>query len=231
MSDVRSMNDVRRFMRYILPGLAYAIELLIALIFSKDIDINQLKDFDYIGVVFGVFLASGAMGYIFSIIYFGTLWKYKYAPDYRPVFISLKNKTQIINQDEKIISVENLTKDDAKSLISLYWYHNIVESERIKGINPYVDRLLDITHGLGAFLIGTFFSIIPWIIIHTFWINKYKDLIILVCWAVLLYIIHLNYKTIQKKSETLSSSTILSELLNEYKKNQELVRIYLMKLN
>ena len=228
------MNDVRRFMRYILPGLACAIELLIALIFSIDININELKNFDYIGIgaVFGVFLASGAMGYILSIIYFGIVWftpNCIFATDHRSVFAILKDKIQLINEHEHDINSDNLTKRDAWTISSLYWCHN-KEKKQIKGIDPYIDLLLDIYHGLGAFLIGTYLSLISWSLINLFNIDKSYGviyyIIIHALWLILLYLIWVNYKNARNGADELVKSTLLSSLLEDYNKgNEEPVRI------
>lgn len=63
------MDEARRFLRYILPGLVFPVMLLITLLIS---DTNEIINFlrndsdkQIIGVIGGVFLASGVLGYIF----------------------------------------------------------------------------------------------------------------------------------------------------------------------
>lgn len=67
------MKDVRSFLRYILPGLVFSIWLLITLLISdteKTICLlKEARDKAIIGVIAATFLTSGALGYIFSVIY------------------------------------------------------------------------------------------------------------------------------------------------------------------
>jgi len=58
----KNMSDVRRFMRFVLPGLSSVIILLIALIIlnsSKMSCFVKSKNLNDIGVIIGLFLASG----------------------------------------------------------------------------------------------------------------------------------------------------------------------------
>ena len=73
------MDEIKRFMRYTLPGLVCTLQLIIAFIFSDTITVkcfynNYLKSSNDFGIVLGIFFVSGAIGYILSSIYFSIRW-------------------------------------------------------------------------------------------------------------------------------------------------------------
>ncbi len=70
------MDDVKRFLRFTFPGITSVIFLLAALIISDYNALNMRDHFTYsnsniVGIVFGLFIASGGLGYIYSQIYWG----------------------------------------------------------------------------------------------------------------------------------------------------------------
>jgi hypothetical protein len=69
------MQEARRFLRYVIPGLTFIVEVFIYLLMSSSkfrnaINRNQLRDFE---VALTLFLASGAAGFLLSIIYYAVL--------------------------------------------------------------------------------------------------------------------------------------------------------------
>jgi len=72
------MDEVRRFLRYTLPGLATVILFMIALSLTEGCFVRRLffdKDSSQnIGLVLTLFLGSGALGYLFANIYFSLYW-------------------------------------------------------------------------------------------------------------------------------------------------------------
>lgn len=68
------MDEVRRFLRYTLPGLAGVIQFLIALsitdacIVSKIVSVKDQTQ--SLGLALTIFIGSGGLGYLFANIYF-----------------------------------------------------------------------------------------------------------------------------------------------------------------
>src|SRR3990172_4300694 len=129
------MVDARRFMRYVIPGLIYAVLLaaafsvsdpdrMICFITSGDISKNT-------GFVLTALLASGALGYVFSNIYFGLYWLTDnsiVAINHKKLFTSLSDKINITTASDKINITtaigkpigNSFTKRDAWTIWSIY---------------------------------------------------------------------------------------------------------------
>jgi len=72
------LQEAERFLRYVVPGLIFFIELLIYLLISGDICFSQLiGKVNPIGIAISGFLASGGLGFLFGIIYYTVVWREK----------------------------------------------------------------------------------------------------------------------------------------------------------
>lgn len=209
-----NMNDARRFMRFVLPGLASVIMLLIALFISDGSKMSfffDSKSSNYVGVIFGLFLASGALGYIFSNIYWAIFWigpKKFFVNDNSFFLEKYKDKLKIVDKPNE------LTKHEVWIIVTQFWYAQIKKSDEIKGINPFIDRIIDIGHGLGSTLVGSFISLITWISLHFFVIaNPSKcscgNFMIIFVWLILIISISFDYNRIRKAHQSLVNSTII----------------------
>ncbi len=230
---------MKRFMRYVLPGLASTIQLAIALIIS---DYNVIIENSYcslgnpdnIGLILGIFLASGGIGYIFANIYFAIYWccpNCCFAIDYRSVFINLKQNLRIFTLSENQIAVNTLTKKDAWSLVNYYWYTSIEKSEKLKGIDPKMERFTDLIQSIWATLIGSFLSLITWICLHFSIFEdpaKYhcKNFFIFFVWILILKIFCMNHFRTQKALQNIVKSTLMNIIKKEYDKNKTKIKIY-----
>jgi len=67
------MDEVRRFLRYTLPGLSALIQLLIGLSITDSgivCKILSAKDLTQsLGIILTIFIGSGGLGYLFANIY------------------------------------------------------------------------------------------------------------------------------------------------------------------
>lgn len=67
------MDEARRFLRYVMPGLVYGVEtlLLLFIVFPKWTQhlILDVVAKDGVGAALGGVLASGALGYIFATLH------------------------------------------------------------------------------------------------------------------------------------------------------------------
>src|SRR5271157_623884 len=156
------MNEIRRFMRYTLPGLVFSFQLLLALSFSNWDKVEKLEPLNNksaIGIALGVFLATGALGYILSIIYFGLYWFFglrwlEIIPitiDHRPAFRDLyrfkiiDGKGEDLSLDKDLnpgtpMQRKRLSKRDAWIILTQYWYSRKKRADDIHDINDFTDR-------------------------------------------------------------------------------------------
>lgn len=214
------MVDARRFMRYVIPGLIYAV-LLAAAFFASDparmiCFITSGDISNNIGFVLTALLASGALGYVFSNIYFGLYWLTDnsiVAINHKALFSALGSRINIINAQGTQIDKNTLTKRDAWTIWSNYWFSNIENSKKYKVSSARVDNLVDITHSLGASLISSFLSFITWLWLSpSLQSDKYK--IIIIVWGIFLYLLVRNYYKTHRAVERMVNS-ILCHFITE----------------
>jgi len=72
------MGDAQRFLRYIVPGLIFIIELLAYLLISGNICFEQLMEHsNTLGVAVSGLLVSGGLGFLFGAMYYTVVWREK----------------------------------------------------------------------------------------------------------------------------------------------------------
>src|SRR4051794_5580857 len=73
------MDDARRFLRYVLPGTLFAVEVLLWFSFLHPLRmanfLDQLKQESGVAVALALLVASGGLGYLFSIIHHWLHWR------------------------------------------------------------------------------------------------------------------------------------------------------------
>lgn len=221
------MVDVRRYMRYVIPGLIYAVLLTLAF-FISDTEkamayIRSGEISKNIGFILSAFLASGALGYIFSNIYFGLHWLTDdsiIAINHKGLFASLGNRINLIDAEGRPIDRNLLTKRDAWTIWSFYWYSNVENSEKYKISSARIDNLVDITHGLGASLIGTLLSFFTWIIAlpATSQNTKYINW----GWIIIIVVLSINYYKALKAVERMVNSILVAAITETTQGNRRI---------
>lgn len=224
------MDEARKFLRYILPGLVFATQLLIALLISNyEATTNLLATKMNLGIVVSFIFASGGLGYIFSIIYFGIYWSKpfnKWLPvDNLSVIRELKEYLIIVKVSGQEFSSDELSRQDAWIIITSAWHSRVEGSESIKGTNIKTNILANVTHGLGATLVGSFFSFGTWIFLHFFIINSSsRNLcwlgLILLSWLLFLFLSVTNYLHASHIFQSLINTTFANEMKKEYSNNK-----------
>ena len=78
------MDEARRFLRYVTPGLTFAVQALLLLFIVNPpwtLDrIGELKEDTGAGLAFALFLASGGLGYLFSVVHHRLHWSLPWLP-------------------------------------------------------------------------------------------------------------------------------------------------------
>jgi hypothetical protein len=230
------MDEVKRFLRYTLPGMACIIELFVALSIQKtdrSIIINLFKLVQDIGLALSVFLGSGALGFLLSGIYFSLCWCPKlekwFAYDYRPIFNELKSNLFLVDIQGEPYQPE-LTRREAWVLISQYWHSRIEYCKNIRGVSQIYDRLADVTHGLGATIIGSFLALITWLFLHHYHECLLIFILIFSCWIALIVLLYLNFKRSLNNLQTMAMTTLISSIKKEFD-NKGKILIYYNPLN
>jgi hypothetical protein len=157
------MTDGKRFLRYIVPGSVFFIELGLIIAgllpdwtYLKIKSILTAENFDggtAAGVAIGYFVTSGALGFLFNTIHHTLYWTFAKgypAADYR-------------NFDHKVFRAELSEPQGASPLqggtreymnawivVTKLWHERIETDCNIKSANPRADSFADIVHGLGS---------------------------------------------------------------------------------
>lgn len=176
------MQDPRRYIRYILPGLTFVIETALYLYLSDPIWVKK-KFWEIarlpgggIGVLLTTFLVSGGIGYLFSIIYYtvyGFEWSWieKFCGSHRPMLKCAKKRGYIKLPDEDHIDKErkinDITRIGTWRIANALWHERLKTSLRIEGAHPGIITRAHIAHGLGISLFGAFLAVLVWFGLHS----------------------------------------------------------------
>lgn len=167
------MDEVRRFLRYILPGMASLGQLLLAIHISDSSAISSFvtglgAKADIINVVAAAFISSGAIGFVLASIYHAVYWKFPFlCRDHKFLVDELisDNKLELTDIHGKAIKEPKLSERDAWTIVTYYSYAKIHTPHRSRpkaGLSKMTDRLTDFTHAHGTTFIGTLVGSVVW---------------------------------------------------------------------
>lgn len=160
------MDEARRFLRYILPGLLFAIEVvLLLLLLRPDLALAQLtavKDAEGLGLVLAALVASGGLGFFLSTLHHTFHW-WPWTPrpkavDHSTVIENLV-KARILSirrVDGKEFNATALTREQAWMILSGLWHPRSNSSESIKGADKAAAALADMVHSTGTARVAAF---------------------------------------------------------------------------
>lgn len=165
------MNDLQRFLRHVVPGLLFLV--LTALYLSLSLKLDNIKgemDFLNIGVVFTVFFASGAVGFLLSIIHHALFWSccYKgriaihHGKALKDAMAAGHLELCLPNGD---LPLTELTRRGAWRAVVSLLHTRTESSKRLKGADRRIGGLSDLVHGGGATFIGSIAAFFAWVII------------------------------------------------------------------
>ena len=230
------MNDVRRFMRLTLPGLSTVLMAVIA--FSASGHFSQMQIItepglsEALGIVAGIFLASGALGYLLANLYFSLRWINTLSRwavvDHLSVLKELEKFLEVLKPSTGSWRIQDLTKRNAWSIVTQYWVSHSTDSD-IKGTNPTVDRLADITHGLGASCLGSTILFFFWLLACLVRDDKPKFIVVFITsfiWILAIAVFCHGFHSALIALQTLVNSTFVGNIRDKYDQNNEKVKIY-----
>lgn len=219
------MHEVRRFLRFTLPGMASFGQLFLAIYLTGNRAIGDLiiapnNPKDILGWVVAAFVSSGVLGYILASAYHALRWIPPFsffAINHLSLvtkLISLE-KLQIADSAGDLIKKENLNKRDAWTIVTYYWYANVNQSKQLAGLNTVTDRLVDFTHAAGATFLGTLVGLLIWL----FGFSGFRcfnltmiDVLLLGYWIILLAFYGANQCLTNRALESVANAGVLSHM-------------------
>ncbi len=234
------MDEVRRFIRYTLPGLTCITVLLLALLISDRTQVISflinVKEENAIGLILSTLLISGALGFILANIYFSILWltpNNVIAIDHLNLLFKLNKYLSIVDENDKSINISTFSRREAWEIITKLWYWNKASLDNMKSMHEWLDRIIDLSHGIGAVLIGMIFSFVSWLFLHLCILSKLfnckTDILVILLWIVIFIAFFINYYRTQKTIERLSNSIITKFIKEYFSKKRKKYKIYFSK--
>ncbi len=153
-----------KFLRYTIPGVISLLVFYFLTYLTNLEAAKRLSESDStLGFIAVLVFVSGGLGAIYNIIYWAICHFFYYPLDHTGLFSSIKDKLIIKDSAGNIIN-NKISKRDAWSVFNTYWYSKTRLRSKLEAINPRVDRLSDVCHGLGTTLIGLILAILAWLI-------------------------------------------------------------------
>lgn len=153
------MNEAQRFLRYITPGLVFLAEALFLLVIILPewtiASLAAIKGDQALGLILGTLLASGGLGFIFSVIHHASHWAWGEPPvDHSGLVARLRKRRVIMlldaQTDTPIPHNVRVDRADAWVIVTALWHERLGTSEHIKGAEPRARALADMIHTTGT---------------------------------------------------------------------------------
>lgn len=152
-----------KFLRYTIPGLVSLLTFFFLFILTDWTNIDEIKKSEItLGEIAGAIVVTGGLGAIFNNIYWAICHFIYFPLDHTHLIGSLKGKLRIIDSRGEIVT--KFSKRQAWSIFNTYWYSKTNIRARFEAINSRVDRLSDVTHGLGTTFIGLVLTFVFWFV-------------------------------------------------------------------
>jgi len=162
------MNEVRQFMRYVIPGLLFLVELFFYIFLTNFSYAKEIWKFLYnYGGGINLLLLSAGIGFIFSIIHHFLYWrfwcKYNLAVDHRKMLNEAVRDNYLELRDiysKTDINPYDISQREAWGIVCTIWHTRKETSKRIKSANDRIDSLSDLAHGAGTALISSVLALL-----------------------------------------------------------------------
>jgi hypothetical protein len=157
------MDEARRFLRYIVPGILFLVEgLLFTWILFPDWaeqEISLLTDDAGVGFALAGILGSGGLGFLFSLVHHQAHWSCP-SIDFRNTITRARNSSLLTLADADGHPITSgsgtlLTARQAWVVVTAIWSERRLTSKLIEGAEPRASTLADLVHSLGTGRIAT----------------------------------------------------------------------------
>lgn len=212
------MIETKRFMRFVLPGLVYLILLAVAFFVSGEKELlSHYQDDVSLAKIIAAVIASGGLGYVFSLVYFGLAKYLRYDYEHLNLINRMIKNSTIHVIDERKREVRSISRREESWLILNIIWHSQRDSVSAKGENINVSGIKenldeyysDLVAGLGITFIASLFSLFTYLITCTH--NEQFCFALFFYFSVLL-VIFLNYKVTKRKYLQMIRSAVLTVL-------------------
>ena len=231
-SEIVNMEETKRFLRYVTPGLVLAVEttLLLYILFpdwTKE-NLNSMQT----GVGFGgalvALLASGGIGFVLSGFQHTLHWcRWAGVVNHRPLIENLIETRTIEIRDVQGLQIppESLSREEAWVVITALWHERVGTCKKIEGATPYASSLTDLVHSTGTARVASLFALVIALITAACiakmafdWKSVTRFVITIVVGLVLLLVHHCNYRRTCSLAQQFVDETLADALAAEDKR-------------
>lgn len=138
------MDEAKRFLRYVLPGLAFVLQMLALYYLENGSD--KTKHILKTSNALSAFLASGILGYIASNFYYLVHWKCYFTGRRKLDYKEIVKEIYIPAGNGK--TFEELKQREAWAMMNVYW--NINGQKRYTNVEPTNARISNVLHSIGT---------------------------------------------------------------------------------
>lgn len=229
------MDEAKRFLRYVTPGLVFLINTLILLwVIEPDVAYTILKYFSKesgLGLAITTLLGSGGIGFMFSFAHHELHWRCKHdGIDHTQCVASLRAKgiIRLKNRNSGEVLDDTVMPDrfEAWSILTGLWYERLAKNDSlIKGADPKASSLTDLVYSVGTARVA---SVAAWVIAISQTCVLSKG-----CWAVARFFIGnllavafvwmccSGYKRTSKAVQQIVEQVLTDTLIQEREQNKE----------
>jgi hypothetical protein len=167
-------DDLRRFVRYVVPGLIYFLLILIYFLLSNWHDSIRLGwnllSYNNISGSIILILGASSIGFIFSIFHhtlFNSLppWLAFLHPtvNHNQMLVNAEARhfIRLDHQDGTEIPARRLTRGGSWRVVVAFWHENR-ERDIIRPAESRAEALVDLMHSTGAISVAAFMALITW---------------------------------------------------------------------
>lgn len=176
------MEEARRFIRLALPGLAVVVEfaLIATLTWPKSVDGLPTR-LDPVTAAVVALVASGGLGFLFSILYFSLYWSPVLGPHlavdhepalrrlieaYRAPSESKMHSQEVQRLERQIAAFPTRTVDRRRAawaVLTSWWFARVGSSSTLGSAEQKTRNLIDHAHALGTTWTGTAVAFLAWV--------------------------------------------------------------------
>lgn len=150
------MDETRRFLRYVLPGLVIFLQAILIIFLNSNL--KMLTDYVDLGTVFVGFLTSGLIGFLFSNLYYIIYWKfYLESKKYSKLdYLKLFNSNEELLKDH--INNKPIKQKDAWPILNVFF--NLNFGDKLQYFERKTDSISNILAAIGTSFVIMFCGLI-----------------------------------------------------------------------
>lgn len=157
------MNDARQFLRYLVPGSLFFVQMALTLMalwpdwmIEKAEFYKGTADKNALAIAIGFLVTSGAIGFLMSMIHHALYWRFprRYgAVDYRALLRLLHRRGLI---SESPLPLAGSARSRPRSILRAWiiltklWHERLKSSAKISAANGRADSMANLVHSTGA---------------------------------------------------------------------------------